>query len=289
MQRQPQKKHRGLLLLIAGLSVAMVFLLSIRAQTEIAAIESRALKADITKPMRSARRLQVKQLDDEINKLIDAEPGATIGVALHDFVLDRTFTYGAADEAFVAASVPKLLTAGLWLHEVDEGRRSLDEPVGGSTAREQLRLLIEISDNAAWELLDKELGKSALENYARELGMKHYDFDTNAMAPTDVLILLQKLYKGELLKEDSQKLLLGHMEKANYTQYIMSVLPDSAKGYHKIGFLEDRLLDVALVENKNLTYALVIFTEARGGGFSLASAGGLVRDITEAVQSRYEK
>lgn len=285
--RIPQRRSRwSFWLLLLGAATGTVMLLASRAEAQIQTIEDRIIQAEMTKPNRSASRLQLKQLEDDINQLIAAEPGARISVSLHDFVTGKTLHYGA-DDSFVAASVPKLLTASLWLHEVDQGKRTLDESVGGRTAREQLKLLIEVSDNAAWELLDAELGKKALEDYARSIGMKQYDFDNNALSTADTLKLLQRLQSGTLISDSSRKLLLQFMENANYRQYIVAALPDETKSYHKVGFLGDRVLDAAIVEAGRLSYGVVIFAEAKSAGFDLASAGQTIRAITETIHARY--
>lgn len=273
------------LAVVAALTTVAVMYRANQAQIAVLNTEARIIRAESTAPITNSRRLNIGKLQADIDNLLKQYPGTRASVVFYDFTLRKTVHSGSAN-SYVAASVPKLLTASLWLHQVDEGQRSLNELVQGTPARQLLQSLIELSDNSAWEALDEELTKPALESYAREIGLQQYNFDRNALSAIDAMTVIKKLYNGSLLKDDSRKLLMGFMEKANYRGYIVAALPDSATVYHKVGFLADRVLDVALVENQRLAYGLVVFTETNGA-FDLFTAGQLIRQVTKAIQAYY--
>ncbi len=226
------------------------------------------------------------QLANGINGLIAANPELDISVSYRDLSTGTTEHYGITDP-FVAASISKLMTASLYLKDIDSGARNLDDPVGTGTGGEQLKLLIEQSDNTAWANFDKLLGSTRFAQFAADIGMKDYDHVKNVTSSEDVALLLQKLYKGELLSKSSTDLLLSHMKAANYTQYIVAALPRTAVVYHKTGYLKDRVHDAAIVDNGQHPYVLVIFTKARDSSYDFVNGPTLIHSIVVAVNKPY--
>jgi beta-lactamase class A len=239
-------------------------------------------------PIRLGPNINKQQLDQKIGELISDNSDLNISVSYKDISSGRTFHYGT-NKSFVAASVSKLLTASYYLSEVDKGNRSLNDTIAGSNAKTLLRNLIVVSDNAAWVALDKSLGAGNLENFAVASGLQNYKHSNNTLTSDDVLALLNKIYRGGLLSRANTDLLLSYMQQANYRQYIVASLPSDATVYHKVGFLEDRLHDTAIVDNGRFPYILVIFTESKNGMFDFVSATSLAHDITETINSPYEK
>ncbi len=258
------------------------------AQSSIITSDQAVVMADHIGPLKTGPKINEKQLSADINDIISGYPGLDIAVVYQDLTKGKFYNYGAVDKALVGASVSKLITAGLYLHEVDEGKRSLSDVAAGSSARSQIKLMIEQSDNAAWLALDKVLGSSNLDNYARSIGMAKYKHSSNTLTAKDVAVLLQKLYGGKLLTKASTDLLLGHMAAANYRGYIVSVLPAGTKSYHKVGFLPELIHDAAIVDNGKYPYILVIFTQAKPGN-SYTGGAGLLQEITRTINTPYQK
>ncbi len=239
-------------------------------------------------PIRPAPKINKQRLDKTMAELLAGQSGLNVSVSYKDLTTGRTFHYGTSN-SFVAASVTKLLTASLYLKQVDDGKRSLNDNVAGANAKELLRRLIVVSDNAAWVALDKSLGAGNLESFARENGLKQYKHSNNTLSSDDVLTLLQKIYRGDMLSKSSRDLLLSYMSLANYRQYIVAALASDVTVYHKIGFLEDRVHDAAIVDNGRFPYLLVIFTEAKNSTLNFISTTDLIHDITESVNAPYDR
>jgi len=208
---------------------------------------------------------QAAAMATQINDIITAHPDMDIGVAIEDLNNDKPYKYGISDP-FIAASISKILTATLFLHEVENGQQTLSEDVGGYTAQYELQQLIEVSDDDAWANLNDLLTHDGLLAYAQQIGLTSYDSDQNTLTASDISLLLGKLYKNELLNTADTKLLMTYMHDANYDGYIVASVPTGVKVYHKIGFLDDRVHDAAIIDNGKHPYVLVIFTKMDDDG-----------------------
>ena len=175
-------------------------------------------------------------------------PGGRLGVAAIDSGTRRRLVH-RAEERFAFCSTFKLALAAAWLAQVDQGRRSLDEEIRigapdltdyapviranlsrGRLSIEQLcRAIIEVSDNAAANLLLRPLGGpqgltaffrscgdrvSRLDRYEEELGRNAPGDPRDTTSPAAMLGLMQKLLLGDLLSTASRHRLTQWMEHA---------------------------------------------------------------------------
>lgn len=288
--RQSGKFSHRFVAVIIVICLTGGWLLKIAADAEAAVLdtENSIIAAEIIGPFKPKPKIDQARLESEIGQLISSNSGLDISVSYRDLTTNKQLHYGNSD-AYGAASVTKLITAIYYLNQVDAGKRSLSDAVGGRTAQEQIRLLIEISDNAAWELLDGVLGGGNLESYASSVGLKQFDHNINRVSADDIALLLEKLYRGQLLTESNTNLLLGHLKKANYRQYIVAAVPSSSDIYHKVGYLGDRVHDAAIIDNQKFPYVLVVFTKSKSGGYDFISGGNLIKAITKSVQKTYDQ
>jgi beta-lactamase class A len=199
-------------------------------------------------------------LNDEINSVVQENPGIDVGVVTVNLKTGQTDRYGIFDP-FEAASCAKLVTAVDFLHHVEVGDYTLSDNFGGLTARQQLKKMIEVSDDYAWLSFNTELGHSDLLAYANSIGFTDYNPDKNTMPASDIALLLQKLYTGKLLNKQNTTLLLSFMASANYRQYIDAVVPGDVNFYHKTGLLEGRIHDAAIIGDSQHPIVLVVFTK----------------------------
>jgi beta-lactamase class A len=269
----------------AVLATGVVMKLSADAELDLLDTQDRMVRA-VALPAASGPLIQSQKLQSQLGALIAKHSDMRISISYKDIKSHRSFQYGAKG-VYTAASVGKLITASLLLSQVDAGQRSLSDPVGGSTARQQLKAMIEVSDNTAWLNLNILLGYDKLEAYAKKVGITDYDSKENLLSAEDIAMLLQKLYSNQLLSKTSTDLLLGHMKVANYRQYIVAAVPDKSTVYHKVGFLEDRLHDAAIINNGKYPYVLVIFTEAKSGIYDFNEGIDLIQNIVETAHKPY--
>jgi beta-lactamase class A len=235
----------------------------------------------VSKPTLTA--VQTSLMSSQINNVISSYQDMEVGVAIVDLNNHKSYRYGIS-QPFIAASISKVLTASLFLHEVELGQQTLNEDIDGSSAQYELQQLIEISDDTAWINLNNSLTNDALSNYAQQIGLRNYDPSQNTLTADDISLLLAKLYKGELLNSADTQLLMNYMHDANYDNYIVASVPKGVKVYHKIGFLDDRVHDAAIIDNGKHPYVLVIFTKMdNDGDYDDAEGHQIFASITSAT------
>ncbi|MEK7103424.1 MAG: serine hydrolase, partial [Patescibacteria group bacterium] len=159
-----------------------------------------------------------------------------------------------------------------------KGKYTLKKIVRGTLAREQLRQMISISNNASWYAFNDILTYRGEAVYAKSIGIT-YGWITNSITPRNMTTLLAKLYRRELLNKEHTNLLLSFMKQTHN----MTLIPGSnikAQTYNKTGRLDGLVHDTAIVDDGVNQYAIAIFTD---GKTTLENRAGLFHEITEAV------
>lgn len=227
------------------------------------------------------------QLDQEINAILQTVPkNIQTSVAVVDLTNHKTYSYGVP-ASFDSASVAKVVTATLFLHEVEQGRYSLSEKFGNLPASEQLKAMIEDSDNTAWKLFNDELTHPKLDAWARQNGMTNYTSDKNQMTTNDMASLLEKLYSKKLLNEKNMSLLLSHM-KVSENSLISQYAPAGDTVYRKAGWLSDRYHEATIVDNGKHPYVLVIFSKTSADVYPSATGKGIYKSIVDATTKLFQ-
>lgn len=230
---------------------------------------------------------KIATMNQTINSIIAQYPAMQISVSVTDLASDQSYNYGVEVD-YIAASVAKLITASLYLHEVEQGNRTLNEYIGGYTAEHQLQQLIELSDNNAWHTLNEELGNDLLQAWAEEAGLQSYNAVNNTISPSDITLLLANLYTDRLLDTQHTKLLLSYMQNADNTEYIKSAVPNNITVYHKAGWLDDRVHDTAIIDNGQNPYVLTIFSKT-DGTYDAQIGQDMFHQITAATLEAFTK
>lgn len=202
-------------------------------------------------------------LETNLNSIADSSPG-NIGIAALDL---RTGEMVAVhgDEAFPMASTVKIAVAANYLAQVEFGRRSLDERIGGRTASQLMHAMITRSDNHATDLLIRNLGgpdriHEWLEqrnitgmridrNIAQLLAAKRDLWDVrDSSTPKAMVELLRRLDNGTLLRPWSRAYLLGLMSQCITGRNRMrAMLPAGTRVEHKTGTLSGYSSDVGFI------------------------------------------
>lgn len=232
---------------------------------------------------------QITQMGSQINGVIQANQEMDVGIAIEDLNNGKAYHYGLSDP-FIAASVGKLITATLFLHEVEEGQQTMGQSLSYGTAQYELQQMIEQSDNTAWQDFNTLLTHDGLQAYATQIGLTNYDPDQNTLTVDDIALLLGKLYKNELLNASDTNLLLSYMHDANYDSYIPASVPAGVKVYHKAGWLDDRVHDAAIIDDGKHPYVLVIFTKMDdGSSYDTIEGHQIFAGITTATVQAFIK
>jgi beta-lactamase class A len=214
-----------------------------------------------------------------IQGVIDQHPELNLSVSLTDLQTGKTYNYGDSS-SFTAASVGKLITTATFMNKVEKGTASLSQTVGGFTAKTEIQKMLVESDNTAWKNMEEAVTLSAQQTYAESIGITSYNASENTVSSSDIALLLTKLSSGKLMSDDHAELILSYMAQANYRGYIVAAIPDGVNVYHKVGLLEDRVHDAAIIKKGDRSYVLVIFSKAKSGVYDFSQAAPLFGAIT---------
>lgn len=168
-----------------------------------------------------------------------------------------------ADTQFTSASTYKIFVAYAMIHDVETGRRTWSSAINGTTWDACLSRMIINSDNDCPEAYLASIGYSKFNEIVQSLGVSDktafqpYDMRTTA---GDLALVLQKLYRGELMSEENKSKLLDLMSRQIYRQGIPTGVGGAGVVYDKVGFMDDLLHDATIVHSDAGDYVLVIMT-----------------------------
>lgn len=203
-----------------------------------------------------------------------------------------------ADEPFPMASTVKIAIAAYYLAHVEQGRRSLDDKIGGKSAASLMGAMIIHSDNKATDLLLADLGgPGAVQSWLDQHNLKGLRIDRSiaqllgdrrdlhdvrdSSTPRAMVDLLRRLDAGELLQPAGKRYLLALMSRcATGKNRIRGLLPATAPVEHKTGTLSGLTSDVGFITLPDGRRVAVAFF-ARNGTDRSAS-------IAEAARSIYD-
>lgn len=208
------------------------------------------------------KQARMQTYTDTVNKLIAANPSVDIAVSTADTTSDAASdSISLGDQGtFTGASTAKLITALTLLHQIEQGKLTLNTRIQGQTASALLQDMVINSDNDAWQTLNDYLTHPLLKSYMAELGFTEYDPDVNTFLPSDMTLLMKKFYNGQLLNKSDTDLLLSEMQQANKQEYIVDSVPAGYTVYHKAGWLDGLMHDVAIISNGQKAIVLSIYT-----------------------------
>lgn len=171
------------------------------------------------------------------------------------------------DKQYHPASTYKLYVAYSVLKRIDSGQFSWGQTAsGGQTISQCLDNMIIYSDNACAEWFGSTINWATISSEARALGASN-TIMTRPFVSTanDLALFLQKLESNQLgLSEPSRARLLDAMKRQVYRQGIPAGVGGPVAD--KVGFLEGKLHDAAIVYAPSGVYVLVIMTDGLSWG-----------------------
>lgn len=285
--RLPTKQEQGnttIIKVVVGIAVLIFLFVIVKSVFASGNGDDKKAQA-VAEPAK--RKVDTSQLRAQLLAVVEKYPYDT-GVAVVD-INSGTVIQAGDDYPFIAASTTKLLTALLYLSDVEDGKASLTQTIGGKPAKEQLKLMINKSDNTAWAQLNAVLTEKRLSEYANTHGLPSYDVDKNTVTPTDMAKLIAQLQQGKLINKENTSLLLGWMQNTSEERFIPSAVPTGNKVFHKAGYLEDRVHDVAIVDNGSAPFVIVIYSKAfKNQVYSYTKAQNLFKDLTTTTVTTFK-
>src|SRR6476620_5549662 len=107
-------------------------------------------------PAAAASTASLTSLEQQLSSLV-SNKSADVGIAALDLNTGETVSI-KGNTPFPMASTVKVAIAALYLAQVDNGRRSLDDRISGQPVRSLMRRMLIHSDNVATDILLKDLG-----------------------------------------------------------------------------------------------------------------------------------
>lgn len=249
-----------------------------------------------TPPALAATSATLQPLEQQLAYLLASRPG-DYGVSALDLDTGEAVSING-DKAYPMASTVKVAVAAAYLAQVDHGRRSLDDPIGGQSARELMEAMLIRSSNPATDALIRNLGgPSTVQTWLTFNGLSNMRVDRtiarlladkrdlwdvrDSSTPNAMVELLKKLDRGKVLSPSSRQYLLGVMARCqtgkNRMRGLLSPLTPVA---HKTGTLNNYTSDVGFITLPDGRRLAVAFF-ARGGT-------DRPRAIAEAARAIYD-
>ena len=240
---------------------------------------------------------KLQLLEQRLAAMAVENPGE-YGIAAMDLATGKTISFNG-NNPFPMASTMKIAVAAAYLAEVDAGRRTLDDPIAGSTAGRLMDVMITRSDNRATDLLLATLGgPAAVDRWMRGHGLSGIRVDRtiaqllgdrrdlrdirDSSTPNAMLGLLRVIDGDRALKPQSRSLLLDMMRRcATGSNRIRGLLPSSARVENKTGTLSGYTGDVGFLTLADGRRIAVAFF-ARGGDNRPAVIATAARAIYDA-------
>ena len=233
-----------------------------------------------------------------------AAAGGQYGVYLEELGSGRTVELGD-NSLMEAASVIKLPLALYLLHQVDLKQVNIadavqleDQDFMGGTGTlaanahngddfsygDLLTLLIQQSDNTAWQALDRALGSDKVDAYAAAIGAGDCHQADDQCNARETGSMLAQLARGRLLSPESTTRLLGLLETTAFNDRINYYLGGTAVA-HKVGMDGSAMNDAGIVYLQGNAFVISVFTFTADGNTGIQA----IRDISRAAVRLYSR
>lgn len=247
-------------------------------------------------PAWAASSPRLQSLEQQLAYLVASRPG-NVGVAALDLKSGEMLSI-KGDEPFPMASTVKIAIAANYLAQVEHGRRSLDDRIGGRSAHALMSAMIIRSDNHATDVLLRDLGgPKVLQSWLDQHGMSGIRIDRSiaqllrdrrdlydvrdSSTPRAMVDLLARIDSSKLINASSRAYLLDMMRRcATGKNRIRGLLPYYAQVENKTGTLANYTSDVGYLTLPDGRRIAVAFF-ARGGS-------DRPRTIAQAARTIYD-
>ena len=247
---------------------------------------------------------ELSSLEVQLSNLVAGRSGE-YGIAALDLDSGRMVSING-DTPFPMASTVKLAIAATYLAQVDHGRRSLNDRIGGTSADVLMGRMLIHSDNVATDLLLANLGGPTtvqswlafnnltgirIDRTISQLLRSRRDLrdQRDSSSPHSMLNLLKVVDSGPALTSASRGYLLSLMGRcATGRNRIKALLPSFTRVEHKTGTLDGLTDDVGFITLPDgRRVAIAMF--ARGGSDRPRTIAQAARSIYDGFLSTFRR
>jgi beta-lactamase class A len=140
-----------------------------------------------------------------------------------------------------------------------------------------LKVLIQQSDNTAWQALDRQLGATNVDAFAGQLGAPACRQKDDQCSPHQIGTLLDKLARGQATSPGSTQTLLSLLETTQFNDRINTYLA-GVQVAHKVGIDGQVNNDAGIVYLNGHPFILVVFARTDDPNTGVQA----IRDIARA-------
>jgi beta-lactamase class A len=259
--------------------VRLLFLLSPVEEEPVARATLPRVKPRLAAP-EPTPEFVTRSLRAELEQVVARYP-ASYGVVVFDPSSGKTVTLNP-NQSFLAASLIKLPVLLTLYRAAARGEVVLDgeitmlasdvqaygtgdlyrRPVGTTmTLRECAELMITESDNTAWVMLNRYLGRYNIEAELYSIGARSTAYLVpNTTTASDVLVMLEKVADHSYTSPELSAEMLDIMTNTSFEDRLPQPLPEGARVAHKIGSYGDTFSDAGLIfpEGSQDAYYIVV-------------------------------
>lgn len=220
---------------------------------------------------------QISKMSEEVLRNSIQQDMSTVaeyGVYIKDLSTNKVIEINS-DKQMHAASIGKILVAVCALEKIQNKKLS-------ENRIPDIKLMMNISDNNAWDRLNYTLGFNYLDTCAKNYHMTGTWVFDNLSTAKDTGELLNNVYTEKILNPTFKAQLLSFMQNTENERFISKSIPNDITFYHKAGTFEGEVHDAAIVEAKT-PYILVIFTNDTSGSISWATRESILNKISKKV------
>jgi beta-lactamase class A len=254
------------------------------------------IAALVAQPAMAATSAELRPLEQTLAALLAGRSG-DFGVSALDLDSGQSVSVNG-DRAYPMASTVKVAVAAAYLAQVDHGRRTLNDRIGGQTARQLMEAMLIHSSNPATDMLIRDLGgPSSIQTWLRWNGLNNIRVDRtiarllsdqrdlwdvrDSSTPNAMVEMLKTIDRGKVLSPSSRQYLLATMARcATGKNRIRGLLSPFTPVAHKTGTLNGYTSDVGFITLPDGRRLAVAFF-ARGGS-------DRPRGIAEAARAIYD-
>jgi hypothetical protein len=214
-------------------------------------------------------KIRTDALVNNINNLVSTASGE---YAFYVFRLNSGWGYGLREnEVMPGASIMKVSVMVTVQEAVANGRMNLDDSytmeeadratgsgplqfeLAGTTYKisDLLNYLGKNSDNTAWLMFNRRLGKDVIEDTLQEMEMTESSYQDLTTTARDVAKMFAYIYRGKAGGEAGKQAIWGYLTDSIYEDRIPAGIPDGADLVHKVGTDDGVWADAGIIMPKS--------------------------------------